>query len=124
MLSVAAFAFGLFAAASAPAQTPPACTSRAGGGVADGPAVTFERAIGLATVIVEATVQSATIDPPPTAPGSPIRRDHVVLLATRVIRGSDALGSFTTNQLHATGLFDMEPGKRFILFLTPADPRM
>jgi hypothetical protein len=108
----------------APAQTPPACISRAGGGVADGPAVTFERIVGLATAIVEATVQSVTIDPPPTGPGSPIQRDHAVFLATRVIRGPDALGSFTTNQLHATGLFDMEPGKRFILFLTPADPRM
>jgi len=124
MTLLAALVFGIFANAGSPLQTTPACTSRVGGGVADGPAVTFERIAATATAIVEATLQSVTSDPPPTGPGSPIRRDHAVFLATRIIKGADSLGSFTTNQLHAAGLFEMAPGQRFILFLTAADPRM
>jgi hypothetical protein len=124
MILLALGALVLFAGASSPLQTPSACAGRSAGGVADGPAVNFERIATSATAIAEATVQSVVSDPPPTGPGSPISRDHAVLLATRVIKGPDSLGMFTVNQLRAAGLFELRPGQRFVLFLTTADPRM
>jgi hypothetical protein len=124
MTSLAALAFGLFAAASPPLQTTPACTSRSTGGVGDGPAVNFEQVANAASAIAEATVQSVVNDPPPTGPGSPIRRDHVVFMATRVIKGPDSLALFTVSQIGAAGLFEMRPGQRYILFLTADNPRL
>ena len=94
------------------------------GGVADGPALTFERIADNATAIVEATVQSVVRVASPPSPGSPIPRDHAVLLATRVIKGPDSIRLFTTNQILATGLFELRKGGRFILFLSVPDPRM
>jgi hypothetical protein len=124
MTSHAVLTVVLLASVSADAQAQSTCTANAGGGAADGPAITFERVADIATAIVEATVQSVSRDPPPTGPGSPIRRDHAVLLATRVIKGPDSVRLFTVSQLGAAGLFEIRPGQRFIVFLNPVDPRL
>jgi hypothetical protein len=102
------------------------CTINRGGGVADGPARTFENVADRAVAIVEAVVDSVTPPPPRPAvptPGSAVPAADVVLTATRVLKGPETLKQFAVAQIAAVGTFNIRPGQRYIFFLNNADPR-
>jgi hypothetical protein len=84
-------------------------------GTADGVPRTLERLIDTATLIVEGTVQS--VERGPRTPPA-VARDQILLTATRVIKGPGITGLVGVSTSRSTGYFAMEPGERFIVFLT------
>jgi hypothetical protein len=84
-------------------------------GSADGVPRTFEQLVQTATAIVEGTVQSVERAPRGTRG---VVRDQILLTTTRVLKGSGITGLVGVSTGRSTGYFSMEPGERYIVFLT------
>jgi hypothetical protein len=91
----------------------PGCTIM-DSGTADGVPRTFEQLVRTTTAIIEGTVQSVERAPR----GTRLVRDQVLITATRVLKGPSLAGSVGVSTGRSTGYFAMEPGERFIVFLT------
>ena len=100
--------------ARAPVLGPPGCPF-----IIDGPVVSFGRSIRTleelvrdASLIVDVMVRSNQ-----SAEGRASR--DTLFSVNQVLKGSENSAEITVSRFSAVGFFDMRPGQRFILFLTP-----